>query len=254
VNLDDRARMATDGLLAAARDDVSVPVALDRLRQGRTSPTRAALAAVTVLSLVVASFGVLRWSTEHVRASPPAAVAPSPTTHIALAVPFSVVLPTGWSRQVYGNAKAVLSGRDGSYLEVVMDPSPATPATATPQKLTAESLARWIAARSELAGNPPVKTTVAGQLAWQVDLVFGPDARPSATCDGPNVDCLPLIRVPGFPLPLGLADSTAGRTTIIQLSNGRLIALTAGGDSNHHMEEVVASVQPVIDSITFDHP
>jgi hypothetical protein len=253
MNLDDRARMATDGLLAAARDDVRVPVALDRLHHGRTSPARAGLAAVAVVAVVVAGFGGLRWSTEHVRGSSPAVVAPSPSTRVALAVPFSVVLPVGWSRQVYGNARAVLYGPDGSYLEIVMDPSPATAASATTQKLTAESFARWIAARPDLWAASPVRTTVAGQPAWQVDLLFGPDARPNATCDGPNVDCLPLIRVPGVTLPLGLANGTAGRATVIQLGNGRLITMTAGGDSQHHLEEVVASVQPVLDSITFDH-
>jgi hypothetical protein len=254
VTLDDRARRATDGLLAATRSDVSVPVAMDRLLYGRASLARMTLSAFAVLSLVIASLGVLRWSTEHPPASSPAAATASPTTHIALAVPFSVVLPPGWSRQVHGNAQAVFYGRDGSYLEVVMDPSPATSTSAAPRPLTAESLARWIAARPDLRGNPPVKSTVAAQRAWQVDLVFGPDARPSATCDGPNLDCLPLIRVPGVPLPLGLADGSAGRITFVQLKSGRLIALIAGGDSRHHIEENVAAVQPVVDSITFDHP
>ena len=254
MNLDDRARMASDGLLAATQEDVRVPVALERLHHGQTSLARAGLAAVAVVALVVAGLGGVRWSAEHLRGSAPAVVAPSPTTRVALAVPFSVVLPAGWSRQVFGNVRAVLYGPDGSNLEVVMDPSPASVASATTQKVTAESFARWMAARPDLSGAAPVKTTVAGQPAWQVDLLFGSDARPSALCVGPNVDCLPLIRVPGVALPLGLANGTAGRATVLQLGNGRLIAITAAGDSQHHLEEVVATVQPVIDSITFDHP
>ena len=253
MNLDDRARTASDALLAVTRDDVRVPDALDRLHHGRTSPVRTGLAALAVVALVVAGLGGVRWSAEHLRGSAPAAVAPSPSTRVDLAVPFSVVLPAGWSRQVYGSAQAVLHGPNGFYLEVVVDPSPATPASATTQKLTAESFARWIAARTDLWAATAVMTTVAGQQAWQVDLLFGPDARPSATCDGPGVDCLPLIRIPGVTLPLGLADGTAGRATIVQLGNGRLIAMTESGDSQHHLEEVVAAVQPVLDSITFDH-
>jgi hypothetical protein len=254
MTLDERARRATDELLVATRGDVNVRVALDRLQHGRHSLARATLAGLAVLVLLAAAFGVVQWSTEHMRSSSPAVVAPTATTHVALAVPFSVVLPPGWSKQVHGNAQAVLYGRDGSYLEVVMDPSPAAPGSAAPKLLTAESLARWIAARPDLVEKSPVTTTVAGQPAWQIDLVFSPVAAPSATCDGPTLDCLPLIRVPGVPLPLGLADSTAGRITIIQLASGRLMAVSAGGDSQHHLEEVVAAVQPVMDSLTFDHP
>ena len=252
MNLDDRARAATTGLVTATRDSVSVPDALDRLHGRRMSLPRASVAAVTVLALVASAVGVLRWTAVQLPASNPAVVAPSPTTHVALGAPFSVVLPAGWTHRLSGDAQAVLEDRGTTYVTVVMDPSPA--AGSTGESRSAEALARWIAARPELVSRPPVRTTVGGEQAWQVDLVFGPDARPNAVCDGPIHDCLPLIRVPGLAMPVGLANSTAGRAIVIQLGDGRLIAMVAGGDSVQHVEEVVALVNPVIDTISFDHP
>jgi len=252
MTLDDRARAATSGLLTATRDSVSVPAALDRLHGRRLSLPRTALATVAIVALVVSLVGVLRWSAVQVRTSEPAVVAPSPATHVALGVPFSVVLPAGWTYRLSGDDQAVIDGDGTRYLTVVVDPSPAVGATAASGG--AEALARWIAARPELLSRPPVRTTVGGDPAWQVDVVFGPDARPNAVCDGPTRECLPLMRVPGMSLPVGIANSTAGRVIVIQLSDGRLTAVVATGGSSLHLEQVVALVQPVIDTITFDHP
>jgi hypothetical protein len=145
MNLDTRARAATKHLLEATRHDLKVGSALTELRQRRPSRSRQYLLAVTVVLALAVTFATFRWTTTQHGSAPPITEptpAPSGTTRFDLAFPFTAVLTSDWQRSVQRTTMAVLLHRNGSYVEVVVDPAPvATFTSPAPTQLTAQSLA-----------------------------------------------------------------------------------------------------------------
>jgi hypothetical protein len=167
-------------------------------------------------------------------------------------VPFTAVVPTGWSTELVGNALAAIESPAGPYVEVVVDPVPVPTATSpAPKTLTAQSFATWIAARPELEPTKVVATTVAGMRAWQVDLKLRAGAALTASCEGGG-DCLPLVQVAGVSGPLGLGVGGTGRAIVVQLPNGHLIGIAEGTtNSTDPLSAILTAGQPVIHSISF---
>lgn len=257
MTVDSRARSAAAALNQTTLSDLEVRVMLDELhtRLGdRRKPRRAkyVVAFATVVALVM-GIGVLRLTVWQPRSSNHTAgrVASS----FALTVPFTAVVPTGWSTEFVGNALAAIESPAGPYVEVVVDPVPVpTASSPAPKTLTAQSFAAWIAARPELEPTKVVATTVSGLRAWQVDLKLRAGAALTASCEG-GADCVPLVRVAGVPGPLGLAVDGSGRAIVVQLPNGHLIGIAEGvTNSTVPLSVILSAVQPVIHSISFDIP
>lgn len=254
MSLDLRGRAAADAVHRATRQDVDVHARLDQLHQHhrRRIGGYVAVAAAVVLALCL---GALTWSTWHPHASAPSVTQPSPTIvreDFALTVPFTAVRPDGWTQVVEKGVIAVLNSPKGPYLEVVINPSPvATGGSPAPPTLTAESLSRWIAARRELEPTTAVRTTLAGLPAWRVDVKLRPGFPATATCDGTTDTCLPLVRAAGIADPLGVVPGSAGRVFVVQLPDGRIVGVAAGGSTRNALPEILAAVQPILNSLSF---
>jgi hypothetical protein len=248
MTVDSRARSAADALNQATLHDLEVRVMLNRLHD-RKKPRRAkyVVAFAAVVALVM-GIGVLRLTVWQPHSSNH--TAGRVATPFALTVPFTAVVPTGWSTELVGNALAAIESPAGPYVEVVVDPVPAaTAASPAPKTLTAQSFAAWFAARPEVEPTKVVATTVAGLPAWQVDLKLRPGAALTASCEGGG-DCVPLVRVAGVSAPLGLGVDASGRAIVVQLPNGHLIGIAEGvTNSTVPLSAFLSAVQPVVQSI-----
>ena len=250
-----RARSAADAVRDAARQDVDVRAGLALVRRRNTRRIGVYVAVATAVAVIL-GLGVFSWTTWHPRASAPITNQPTVVrTTFPLKVPVFAVRPDGWTQIVKRDVFAVLNSPGGPFLAVIIDPTPlAIAGSPAPATLTAQSLAGWIAGRPELEPTTVVRTTVAGFPAWQVDTKLRTGVPARATCDGLTDQCLPLLRVAGIDDPLGLVPGSAGRVLVLQLPNGRIVAVAAGGSARNGLPEVLSAVQPVIDSLKLGTP
>ncbi len=247
-----RARSAADALRDATRQDVDVRAGLAQMRR-RNTRRIGVYVAVATAAAVILGLAVLTWTTWHPRASAPITNQPTVVrTSFPLAVPFVAVRPDGWTQIVKRDVLVVLNSPNGPFLAVFIDATPLpTAGSPAPTTLTARSFAGWIAARQELVPTTVVQTKLAGLPAWQVDVKLRAGVPATATCDGVTDKCLPLFRVAGITDPLGVVPGSAGRVYVVQLSNGRVLFVAAGGSTRNRLPEVLAAVQPIIDSLSF---
>jgi hypothetical protein len=262
MSIDLRARTATDALARATERDVDVPLMLDQLHQrhqhrgglrhdGRVRLRSIALVAAAAVVLVLA---LLRGSW-HPTAAVPAAphLLPSAArSAFQFAAPFTAVRPPGWSDSLEPKVEVAIESPTGPYVKVVMSPSPlGTPTSPAPARLTAASVAAWLAARPELEPTTAVRTVVSGLPAWRVDLALRPGAATRDSCDGSGDGCLALFRVPGVTEPLGVAAESVGRAFFVQLPDGRIVGITTFGTWQDCLPTIEFATQPVIQSINF---
>jgi hypothetical protein len=145
---------------------------------------------------------------------------------VEAANPFTLVPPSGFESDVaIGRAGTELYRNDTEQGSGVVFFDDAVPARQH-RHLSAEEFARWVAARPYLDTGTPVRTTLAGRPAWQVQ-VTAPSLAPgdsASACNRAGSPCWPVIGAPrGGGLPpweTGPWKGMASRYTFIDLPGG----------------------------------
>jgi len=225
----------------------------------RRVPLVVGAAAVAVLATACSSSG---GTPSGSPTSPPAATPSSSVTNapvhtaFALAVPFTAEVPTTWTQTRHPGVSVIVSSPEGPYVGVGIDPTPiAGPAIKggaadpIPTKLTAQSLADWVAKLPYLEPSTVIATTFSGLPAWRVDVRLKDSASATATCDYDTHPCIPMIALPTVTLPLGPSHGAVGRVFFVQMPNGRIVGVQASGAAADNLDGLLAATQPVLDSI-----
>jgi len=264
MTVDARGRSAATALRSVAETDIDVRVKLDQLHGSRTHSMRVAVRVAVVAGAVAVTIAAagLGWTTLNPHASaPPATQVPAGATRQSfdLRVPFTADVPNTWSVSQESKANVNLSSPAGPYVGVGVDPVPAVSAAASdgavapgPATLTAQSLAHWVATRTFLQSTTVVSTTVSGLPGWQVDIRLRDDALATQTCNDSPGTCVPLIRLPSIPLPLGVTHGAVARVIFVELPTGRIVGVVASGANASNLTGLLAVTQPVLDSIVID--
>ena len=201
--------------------------------------------------------------TPPVTTTPPPAVTPTSSTSdgpvhtaFALAVPFTADVPKTWTQTRHPGVSVILSSPEGPYVGVGIDPTPIAEPTVKgvaadpiPAKLTAESLAGWVAKLPYLEPTTVVATTFSGLPAWRLDVRLKDTASATATCDYDTHPCIPMLALPKVTLPLGASHGGVGRVFFVQMPNGRIVGVQASGAAADNLEGLLTATQPVLDSI-----
>jgi hypothetical protein len=257
-----RGRSAANSLLNATHTELEIQVMLEHLHEARTPRVSSRAVALTVLvaiGFIIATFG---WAAVRPHASapasPPTSSATDATVHtsFALAVPFTADVPKSWTQAGHPGISTIIASPGGPYVGVGIDPTPiaghttkGAPADPVPAKLTAQSLADWVAKRPYLQPTNVVATTLSGLPAWRVDVRLKDTASATATCDYNTDSCVPMIALPTLKLPLGPSHGAVGRIFFVQMPNGRIVGVNVSGAGADNLDGLLAATQPVIDSI-----
>jgi hypothetical protein len=117
-----------------------------------------------------------------------------------ITIEFTFILPNGWTSRDHGGSDAdFFSAQRGYGVSVAEDLAPAGMGSG----VTAESVARWLAARPFLVSSAVTRTSLVGKdggivphrlTAWQVDVHLKPDQQAGGHClpDG-SQPCVPLL-------------------------------------------------------------
>jgi hypothetical protein len=172
-------------------------------------------------------------------------------------VPVSYTLPLStWELGTYTATTADFAPNEYGYGVSVMENAKPAMNSSRPQVdpsggTTAESIARWLAARPFLVSSPVTQTTLSRLPAWQVDVRLKPDQHTITHCGYNAQDaCLPLMLMDiSGSRTVGIWGDGQIRWTFVDLPNGGTTAVwTWNFDNNPHG---FAPGQPLIDSIRF---
>jgi hypothetical protein len=87
-----------------------------------------------------------------------------------------------------------------------------------------------------------------------VDVALRPEADATLTCQPDITDCVPMVLLPFGDNATGIRHGQVGRMVFVDLPGGptALVYLwDGGGQTAGDLAEVVAELQPVVDSIRF---
>jgi hypothetical protein len=176
---------------------------------------------------------------------------------LRLKVPVSYTLPPpAWALGTYTATTADFEPNEYGYGVSVMENAKPALSSSRPQVdpsggTTAQTMARWLAARPFLLSSPVTQTTLSGLPAWQVDVRLKPGQRTIAHCGYYAQDaCLPLMLMDiSGSHTVGIWGDGRIRWTFVDLPTGGTTAVwTWNFDNNPHG---FAPGQPLIDSIRF---
>ena len=207
-----------------------------------------------------------------------AAASPAPTPQglllpagevsgLAFTPAISLVVPSGWTLQADEPELVSLVRPDPQYMVqgdglVIFDAISiyARPIAGLPDGTlggvpdvgtSAQALATWLSERPQLTSTAPVKTTLAGLPAFQLDFALSPQAG-----DLCGIRCVNLLDSAAGPSSyrFGIEGDWRVRAFLVDAPDGSTILISIDDADGAGLEEEIAGAMPILESLRFSEP
>lgn len=155
----------------------------------------------------------------------------------------------GWLRLGNGGLPPVEFDGIGGYSRPLAGPPDGGTAPVAGVGSTAKDLATWLSTRPQLTSTKPIKVTLAGRTAYQLD--FSLSAAAGGLCGMPCVNLLNSSDEGSASYQFGIEGPWKVRAILLDAPDGTTVMITLEDVDGNGFEQEVRAAQPILDSIQF---
>ncbi len=154
----------------------------------------------------------------------------------------------GWHRQGNGGLPPVMFDGIGAYSRPLAGPPDGGTLPVAGVGRSAKELADWLSTRPQLISTKPIKVTLAGRTAYQLD--FSLSTAAGGLCGMPCVNLLNSSDGAAS-YQFGIEGPWKVRAFLLEAPDGMTVMITLEDVDGHGFDQELRDAQPILDSIEF---